>query len=99
MTQHLSLSWEFFLLRFRKVHLSFIIFQFHYQSKPSKSEVLMSTKRIEDKTKNDKRSNEGKKVFHLCSFCKRSFKNMADLKIHIKRHQNVLPMAMIGRAS
>ena len=36
-------------------------------------------------------------VFHFCSFCKQSFKNIADLKIHNKRHQNVLPMAMIGR--
>ena len=39
----------------------------------------------------------GREVFHLCTFCKHSFKNIADLKIHIKRHQNVLPMAMIGR--
>ena len=72
---------------------------FDGQLKPSKSKVLNNTKSIKDKTKNDKSNNEGRKVFHLCSFCKRSFRNMVDLKIHIKRHQNVLPMAMIGRVS
>ena len=53
--------------------------------------------RLKEKILNEKINNLGRELFHLCNFCKRSFTNIADLKIHIKRHQNVLPIAMIGR--
>ena len=40
-------------------------------------------------------SNE-KELYHLCNFCNHSFKNILELKTHIKRHQNVLPVALFA---
>ena len=35
-----------------------------------------------------------KELLHLCTFCDSSFKDLPTLKTHIKRHQNVLPLAL-----
>ena len=35
-----------------------------------------------------------KELLHMCTFCDSSFKDLPALKTHIKRHQNVLPLAL-----
>ena len=62
-----------------------------------KVNVLKREKMLSDKSVSDKNDTKEREMYHLCNFCKHSCKNIADLKIHVKRHQNVLPMAMIGR--
>ena len=54
-------------------------------------------RRLREKKLHEEINRQGRELFQLCSFCKQSFTNIADLKIHVKRHQNVLPMAIIGR--
>jgi len=62
-------------------------------------EKVFTNKKAQKETFESVKNNaELGKMNHLCTFCKHIFKNIADLKIHIKRHKNVLPMAtMVSR--
>ena len=70
---------------------------FNSQFKPTTNKVIKSKKDVMEKSTNEKSGIEQKQVFHFCSFCSAKCESMENLKIHIKRHQNVLPMAIIRR--
>jgi hypothetical protein len=52
-------------------------------------------KKFKRKMYNDMDKDEfEKELLHFCTFCDSSFKDLPSLKTHIKRHQNVLPLAL-----
>jgi len=65
---------------------------FNSQFEPTTTKVTKSKK-----STNDKSVIEQKKVFHFCSYCSAKCESMENLKIHFKKHQDVLPMAIIRR--
>ena len=45
------------------------------------------------------RRDKGPEMVHFCNYCSASFKDILGLKAHIPRHQNALPIAVLGTKS
>ena len=45
------------------------------------------------------RCDKGPEMVHFCNYCSASFKDILGLKAHIPRHQNALPIAVLGTKS
>ena len=55
----------------------------------TKIDIQLQSKRNKNETEQEV------KLFHKCMFCEFTCKSLQRFKVHIKRHQNVLPIAAI----
>ena len=59
------------------------------------TEILKRNGKVKKNIKHDRYP----EIVHFCNYCSASFKDILGLKAHIPRHQNALPIAVLGTRS